>query len=360
MTMDLEGYNETDVREEFAAPLLRALGFEKGTSNDILREEHLALRYPRPFLGRKKPGRDPVLRGKADYVLSVLGVGRWVLETKAPSEPHDIDAIEQAITYARHPEISGEYVALMNGHEFLLFRYDQRADEPPLIKIETCQVEVLHDRLENILSPRAMRRDLMRRGIDQGRSLGGGLRSKENISGGLAKYDFAAWEVIECPDEAREALEKQLDPSLRILKGVQVAIEGGTIERNDQGVIIAKIRWNSPYEQMESFMAEMGLNDLSYVCLDADISEDEAVPSTFDVFSKIDVREGTVMFDMMKREQTVMEMPAVVEMRGQGIGFIEGREFKGIFQSENTVSVRLPQINVVVTLQSAGTFLIKF
>jgi hypothetical protein len=78
--MVVDGANETDVREEVATPLLSALGCSRGTRNDILREYSMA--YDRKFLGRKK-NNDPPLRGRADYVLSVAGAGRWVLEIKA-------------------------------------------------------------------------------------------------------------------------------------------------------------------------------------------------------------------------------------------------------------------------------------
>ena len=87
--MNLDGANETDIREEIAAPLLALFGYKRGTENDILRE--LTLSYDRNFLGRKK-NNDPPLRGRADYILSVIGAGRWALEIKAPSESISQDA----------------------------------------------------------------------------------------------------------------------------------------------------------------------------------------------------------------------------------------------------------------------------
>jgi len=95
--------NEMDVREEVATPLLTQLGYARGTEANITRE--WSLRYDREHLGRKKPS-DPALRGRADYVLSVLGAGRWVLEVKAPDQAIDLDTVDQALTYARHPSVS--------------------------------------------------------------------------------------------------------------------------------------------------------------------------------------------------------------------------------------------------------------
>ena len=57
--MHIEDTKEVDVREEIVAPLLLLLGYQRGTENDIRREEHLS--YDRQFLGRKKKS-DPPLR----------------------------------------------------------------------------------------------------------------------------------------------------------------------------------------------------------------------------------------------------------------------------------------------------------
>lgn len=108
-----ERFNETDVREEIITPLLHRLGFKSGTENDIIREQ--SLRYPREFLGRKNPKKDPVLRGKADYILEAKGRVRWVIDAKAPDVLIDDDAIEQAWSYANHAEVRAVYFAVCNG-----------------------------------------------------------------------------------------------------------------------------------------------------------------------------------------------------------------------------------------------------
>ena len=110
--LDFTNLNETDVREEILAPLIRSLGYRSGTENDVIREQ--SLRYPRAFLGRKKPGQDPVLRGKADYILDARNAVRWVIEAKAPDVELDLDAVEQAYTYASHPEVRAVYFVLSN------------------------------------------------------------------------------------------------------------------------------------------------------------------------------------------------------------------------------------------------------
>src|ERR1700678_197189 len=137
--------NETDVREEIIAPLLRLLGYRTGTKNNIIRE--LSLKYPQQSMGRKKPEKDPPVRGKADYIVEVDSRIRWVIEAKDPNSTITDDEIEQAFTYAFHPEIRAIYFALCNGRELrvyttnsvpgsapmAVFRYEQFLGQPELI-----------------------------------------------------------------------------------------------------------------------------------------------------------------------------------------------------------------------------------
>ena len=357
--MNFENMKEVDVREDIAMPVLRALGYEKGTNNDILREEELRLRYPRPFLGRKKPGKDPILRGKPDYVLSVLGVCRWVFEIKAPSEPLDLDAIEQAITYARHPEVNGTFVALLNGREFVLFESMQSADDTPLLRIDECSVSSLVARLDNILSPVALQRDQRKSEIDFGQSLGGNLRSSEKITGGLIQYSMTDWSISECPELLIAEVAKGFEPLPKLFDGMQSSINGGVVERGVDGLPVAKLGWNSPYAQLGKFVDEKRLNEINYVCLDPQISSDEENPSTFDFFTSVYVDHGEEVYDLIKHEVLIMEAPATVEMRGQAVGYIEGRELHGIFQTETSMHMDMPNFRLRAAFFNAGTFIVS-
>ena len=113
-------------------PFLVAFGYERGTANDIICE--LSLAYDCMFLGRKKKS-DPPIRDRADYVLSVAGAGRWVLEVKAPSEDLDKQAVEQAMSYARHPKVSGTYIVLLNGKRLVGYHYSQNSDDQLLVDL---------------------------------------------------------------------------------------------------------------------------------------------------------------------------------------------------------------------------------
>jgi hypothetical protein len=358
--MNVTGFNESDVREEIAVPVLKALGYAKGTDADILREQDLKLRYGRSFLGRKKPAKDPVLHGRPDYVLRVVGVCRWVLETKPPTDELDIDVIEQAISYARHPEINGDLVAALNGRRFVLYRVTQTANEEPIFSTEDCEPKSPTRQLENILSPHALKRDMRHPSIDPGRSLGGGLRSREAIVGGTLTYDFADYEIIECPLEFEPQFRAQLGQSQPpIIPGSRFSIEGGLIERAAHGWIVASVKWNSPFRQLEQFTAIKGLNDMQYVCIDDEISINLGKPSTFDTFHSFELQEGEEMFDMLHQRTTINGFPGDVEVSGQAVGHIDGRVFFGFFQQEMVMTVHMGLTRIIVAHRAGGDFEIR-
>ena len=170
--------NEADIREDIAMPLLQSLGYRAGTANDIIREKKLE--YAREFLGRKK-NTDPPLRGRADYILTVLGAGSWILETKAEDMEIDRDAIEQSITYARHPEVAGTYAAILNGKRFVAFHNTQRSNDTPLIDVSFENVTALANAVVSTLSPNAIRHDCSPPRVDLETPLATGLRSSRPI-----------------------------------------------------------------------------------------------------------------------------------------------------------------------------------
>jgi hypothetical protein len=131
--IDFTLLNETDVREEIIAPLLRQLGYRTGTANNIIRE--LSLRYPNKFIGRKKEAKDPPLRGKADYICEIDRRVRWVIEAKDPNSEINPDEIEQAFTYAYHPEIRAMYFVLCNGRELKVFKTIDIPSSPPILTL---------------------------------------------------------------------------------------------------------------------------------------------------------------------------------------------------------------------------------
>jgi predicted type IV restriction endonuclease len=94
--------SEAAVREEIISPILRALHYSSNGENDV--RYGLSLRYPHDVLGRKNPVSDRRIRGVADYLCRAGRTVPWIIEAK-PAEPITDDDVEQAYSYAKHPEI---------------------------------------------------------------------------------------------------------------------------------------------------------------------------------------------------------------------------------------------------------------
>lgn len=293
--MIFQNFNETDVREEFAVPLLSSLGYKTNSANDILREK--VLKYPYHFLGRKKIGRDPALHGRADYIIDVRGFGKWVLEIKAPSEKVGIEEAQQAISYARHPEVSAHYAVLMNGIEFVIYDASQSAEEGELLRLQTCDVEQVRERVWGILSPDAIRRDFRPRTLDLGVSLGGSLKSHENIRSGVIEYSSADWDILQCPAGLHDQILADLRSRPDTITGMRAAVTGGFVKRADNGLILAQLKWHSPYRELASFAEAKKLDQVNYVCAGEYISSDSETPSVFDFVANFTMEKGEELFD---------------------------------------------------------------
>lgn len=325
--MSLEGANETDVRAEIAEPLLAALGYQRGTSNDIWRE--LSLTYARQSLGRKKPS-DPPLRGRADFVLSVLGAGRWVLETKAPHEPIDVDTIEQAITYARHPEVSAAYAVILNGVRLTVHHTSQTSAEKPLVDLTISDAASLAKQLAGLLSPAAVRRDCTPPIVDLGNPLAEGLRSRAPIRVGEIRHGKSTWSVnIPLPDVEVQ----RLDETCRRLDGLRIAITGGTVYRDSDSRIRAKLQWSMPHDELLRFALDKKLMDVEFIALADEISTDPDAPSVFDVIGEVEVSEGETLFSIATWETTTAGVSIRMRYTGRAVGFFEKNVFHGVFSA---------------------------
>ena len=326
IAMDVEGANETDVKEEVAAPFLTLLGYQRGTENDILRE--LSISYGHNFLGRKK-NNDPPLRGRADYVLSVTGAGRWVLEIKAPSEDITQDVIDQAISYARHPEVSGSYAAVLNGRRLVVLHNTQSSSDEPIVDIEVTSPDELAKQLSSLLSPAAIRRNCSPPVVDLGLPLSDGFRSSANIIGGSISYSNF-WR--ECNYPLPENARAELDEMSRRLSDFRSTITGGRVWRDDSSRIIAKLTWALPHDMLMQFAREKNLMEVEYVSLNEAISSDPASPTVFDVVGSVSVSEGETLFDVVRWDTQLAGIEMSMNYRGQVMGYLTKGVLVGVFK----------------------------
>lgn len=138
-------FKEDAVREELILPIIKALGYEVAGSSRIVRSKVLVHPYVAIGSQRKKVSIIP------DYVFYSKEKVRWILDAKSPTE--DITKskhVEQAYSYAIHPEIRAELYALCNGKEFAL--YDIKKFEP-ILHFGLKEISKHWDVLFRILNP---------------------------------------------------------------------------------------------------------------------------------------------------------------------------------------------------------------
>lgn len=143
-------FKEDSVREELISPLLKMFGYSASGPNKIIRSK--ALTHPFVHIGTKKYEVKIV----PDYLLRVDNDHCWVLDAKGPRE--DIRTgknVEQAFSYAIHPEVRAFIYALCNGRELAI--YSVRRFEPLLV-VKIDQLESQFEAVKRLLSPMAFTR----------------------------------------------------------------------------------------------------------------------------------------------------------------------------------------------------------
>ncbi len=328
----LEGLNEADVREEIVAPLLRELGYRSGTRANVIREQTLL--YPRAYIGRKKPGRDPLLRGRADYICDAGGV-RWTLEAKPPSAPISIDDIEQAYTYANHPEVRAALFAIFNGHELRIYQTNRGPDVEPVLIVPYDELSRSLDGLRNMLEPAALERDHPSVRADLGEPIGLGLRSIVRISGGLAEF-------------------RRASPTLPLFADITLFVTGGEIERQD-GHLVLYAETRSPFRSVSEFSQRLGLSRLEMVSQDRLLSSSINAPTVFEQSLSITLAAGEVFPSLAGEGDLILPENVHVDAATKAVGTLKGSLFSGVFN----VAYRylgLPGVTGELAVSAEGTF----
>lgn len=308
--LQFEALNETDVREEIIAPLIRRLGYRSCTSNNVIREQ--SLRYEKPSLGIKKPKKDPELRGKADYILDVQQLVRWVIEVKAPGISLGVDEVEQAWTYANHPEVRAVYFVLSNGRNLDVYRTNHGPEAAPLLSLTHGQLDTDFQALANVLSPDALLRDFPDTKIDVGLPIAPGLRSLARISNGLIRYE-------------RNSL------GLRALTELQTGISSGAIEHDNNGALIAFLKTTGPTQSFQELNDRLGLSEFEMTSQDIQLSTDQANPTLFLYEHHVILPAGEKLLDLNTWELVELPLNIRCNVRAEARGTYSNRIFSGSF-----------------------------
>lgn len=143
---DSKDFKEDSVREVIIAPILKKMGYHSIGENTVVRSKTLS--QPFIYVGTK---RHPV-NIIPDYTLYHKGVPIMILDAKSPIERVDSAAhIQQAYSYAIHPEIQVSNFALCNGKRLAIYSTTKLK---PLLDIGYEEYESRWEEIERYLSPR--------------------------------------------------------------------------------------------------------------------------------------------------------------------------------------------------------------
>ena len=138
-------FKEDSVREEVVLPIIKALGYTASKPNQIIRSRKL--KHPFVSIGSKR--KDIFII--PDYLFEVSNKPAWILDAKSPIEPIiKSKHVEQAYSYAIHPEVRVNFFAICNGREFVLYNIEHLE---PLMHFDIRSLPVHFGELRRILCP---------------------------------------------------------------------------------------------------------------------------------------------------------------------------------------------------------------
>lgn len=330
--IDFENLNEADIREEVIAPLLKELGYRSSGEHNIIREQ--SLKYPRKFLGRKKPNKDPLLRGVADYICVAGGKVQWVIEAKPPGVDLDLNDIEQSYTYACHPEVRAVYFCVCNGRELRIYQTSQSPDMPPLKCFSYENFSSSLGAIRGILGPDEILRDFPEQEPDIGEPIGPGLRSVVRIANGKIVYKASTLD----------------NPAF---EGMVIGVTGQAVERNEDGHLVALLKTQSFHEEFQRNNEKLGLDIFEAVSKDRTVSTDKSKPTVFIGEKHFILPAGEKILDINTWKHLVLPFNITCQTKTTARGFLNQKQFTGEFEAE----IFYVESNMTVGLK--GDFMIE-
>lgn len=136
----VESFNEAEVRSYIIDPILRVLGYDKGTPFSANLENRLY------FLGQQR---------RSDYHVTLWKENFWLIEAKRPQigeANFSYAHFAQALEYSVHPEVDAALVVLCDGLKIEIFDREASVDAP-LLHIDVKNLVADFDKLRAILEP---------------------------------------------------------------------------------------------------------------------------------------------------------------------------------------------------------------
>jgi len=143
-------FKEDAVREEIVAPMLKRLGYAPSGRAKVLRSKNLEHPFVRIGTAKHRVSIVP------DYTLWLDDKALLVLDAKHPNETllHS-HHLEQAYSYAIHPEVRVKHYALCNGKQLLMYDID---GFEPVLNVAAEEFDARWLEIERYLSPATLLR----------------------------------------------------------------------------------------------------------------------------------------------------------------------------------------------------------
>lgn len=154
-TFDDPEFKEDSVRELVIAPMLKKLGYLPSGAHRIARSKTLR----NPFI--RVGTRNHPVTTIPDYTFYIKDRPVFVLDAKGPSEGVlDHNHVQQAYSYAIHPEIRCDEFGLCNGRELAIF---STSKIEPLLHVDFGKFESEWGEIEKYLAPKYLSEPVLRK-----------------------------------------------------------------------------------------------------------------------------------------------------------------------------------------------------
>lgn len=148
-------FKEDSVREVIIAPILFRLGYHPAGEQTVVRSKSLT--QPFIYVGTRQHPVTTI----PDYTLYYQGNPVLVLDAKSPTESVTASAhVQQAYSYAIHPEVRVNHFALCNGRRLAIFNVESPS---PLLDLAFEEFESRWEDIEKHLKPKYLLQPALRR-----------------------------------------------------------------------------------------------------------------------------------------------------------------------------------------------------
>lgn len=226
-------FKEDSVREEIIIPIINELGYSSQKPNQIIRSRNLL--HPYVAIGSKRKE----IYIMPDYLFEVAGKPAWILDAKSPNEAISKSKhVEQAYSYAIHPEVRVKFFALCNGKEFVLYNIEHIE---PLLKFKIESLPLYWGDVKRLLSPSTV--------FDHSQ-----LVIKKDLGLHLKRLGFDQLESLVFPNVPITQIG-QLDPDLFTI--------AGAVKENGESYVVSFDFGQHAFNQLNPFIPEEAVKRLS-------------------------------------------------------------------------------------------------